>query len=239
MCLLALFFRAVEDAPVVVGANREEFYARGGEVPRLIEGRCRALAGLDPLAGGTWLGINEHGLLVAITNRPLSIMPPRPRSRGLLTRDLLGCVDVNEAVALATRELSTHRYAGCNFLLADRERAAAILAGDWLRVRPLPPGVHVLTAHDVDDLGDRRIRHALGWLEQRPARTSEECLAALKEVCAQTGDPPICLHGPDRGTVSSTLVSLRPSLRQGRFLHAQGPPDKTPYEDLSHLLLFR
>src|SRR5712691_2028599 len=35
MCLLALFFRAVEDAPLVVGANREEMYARPGEPPRI------------------------------------------------------------------------------------------------------------------------------------------------------------------------------------------------------------
>ena len=33
MCLLALFFRTVEDAPVVAGANREEAYGRGGTPP--------------------------------------------------------------------------------------------------------------------------------------------------------------------------------------------------------------
>ena len=33
MCLLALFYRVVDDAPVVAGANREELYARGGEPP--------------------------------------------------------------------------------------------------------------------------------------------------------------------------------------------------------------
>ena len=55
MCLLALFYRVMEDAPIVVGANREEAYARGGEPPRALEGACRAVAGLDPHAGGTWL----------------------------------------------------------------------------------------------------------------------------------------------------------------------------------------
>ena len=30
MCLLALFYRVIEDAPIVAGANREEAYARGG-----------------------------------------------------------------------------------------------------------------------------------------------------------------------------------------------------------------
>ena len=238
MCLLALYFRVARDAPVVVGANREEFYARGGEPPAIVEGPVRALAGLDPRAGGTWLGVNEHGVLAAVTNRPKEVVPPQPRSRGLLTRSLLGCASASEAVTLATRELGSYRYDGCNLLLVDRTAAYAILAGDWLRVRPLPPGLHVLTASDVNDGSDHRLGHALWWLEQRPSENAGQCLAALRELCGQTGpvDPPICLHGTDRGTVSSTLVALHDSLPQSQYLHAQGPPDKTPYEDYSHLL---
>src|SRR5438270_12576142 len=140
MCLLALFYRVVEDAPVIVGANREEHYARGGEPPHILRDSCAFVAGTDPLAGGTWLGVNEHGVLVAVTNRRKSYVPDRPRSRGLLARELLGCPSAAAAVELATRELDADRYAGCNFLCADRERAVVLQAGDWLRVRPLPPG---------------------------------------------------------------------------------------------------
>lgn len=238
MCLLALYFRVARDAPVIVGANREEFYTRGGEPPAIIEGPVRAVAGLDPVAGGTWLGVNQHGVLAAVTNRAREVVPPQPRSRGLLTRALLGCPSASDAVGLATRELGSNRYAGCNLLVADSSGAYAILAGDWLRVRPLPPGLHVLTASDVNDGSDRRLGHALWWLEQRPCDTAEQCLAALKELCAQAGpvDPPMCLHGADRGTVSSTLIALHTSLPQSTYLHAQGPPDKTAYEDYSTLL---
>src|SRR5208283_5304222 len=91
MCLLALFFRVVEDAPVVVGANREEEYARGGEPPQVLPGPPNAVGGRDPRSGGTWLGVNERGVLVAVTNRLKSEPPSQPRSRGLLARDLLGC----------------------------------------------------------------------------------------------------------------------------------------------------
>ena len=78
MCLLALFFRAVDDAPLVVGANREEVYARPGEPPRILQGASRAVAGVDPAAGGTWLGLNEHGLLAAVTNRPCPTLNNSP-----------------------------------------------------------------------------------------------------------------------------------------------------------------
>src|SRR5579884_2271185 len=89
MCLLALFYRVAEDAPVVVGANREEYYSRSGEPPRLLEGPLRAVAGIDPVAGGTWLGVNERGVLAAVTNRQKLDTPAQPRSRGLLVRELL------------------------------------------------------------------------------------------------------------------------------------------------------
>jgi uncharacterized protein with NRDE domain len=238
MCLLALFFRAVDDAPVVVGANREEAYARRGEPPQILPDLPRVVAGLDPQAGGTWLGVNEHGVLVAVTNRQHATAPPRPRSRGLLARDLLGCPTAAAAVDLATHELGTGRYAGCNFLCVDRERAVVIHSSDWLRVLPLPPGLHLLTNRDVNSVSDPRLAYAAWWLGQRDYRTAADCLEALRELCGQAGGegPPICLHGEEGGTVSSTLIALRASLRDGTYLHAQGPPDRTPYADYSRLL---
>jgi hypothetical protein len=238
MCLLAFFFRAVPDAPLVVGANREELYARGGDPPRILDGPCPAVAGIDPAAGGTWLGLNAHGVVAAVTNRPQSHSPARPRSRGLLVRDLLACPSAAAAVDLACAELDQNRYAGCNVLCADRERAVVLQAGEWLSVRPLPPGLHVLTARDVNDAGDRRIAYALGWLGKRDYATSGDCVAALRELCAQTGNggPPICLHGHQGGTVSSSIIVLRHDFRDSVYLHAQGPPDRTPYADYSDLI---
>jgi hypothetical protein len=239
MCLLALFFRAVPDAPLVVGANREEWYDRPGEPPQILDGPRRAVAGVDPRAGGTWLGVNDTGVLVAVTNRPRLQQPPRPRSRGLLVRDLLqSCTRAADAVEQAQRELGGERYAGCNLVVADSERAVILHAGDRLSVWPLPPGLHVLTNHDVNQAGDARAAYARAWLGRRPYAKAADCLAALKILCGQRGGegPPICLYGPGRGTVSSTLIALRPSLAESTYLHAQGPPDRTPYEDYSHLL---
>jgi uncharacterized protein with NRDE domain len=238
MCLIALFFRVVEDAPVIVGANREEFYARGGEPPRLLDGPPHFVAGLDPTAGGTWLGLNEHGVLVAVTNRRKSQPPDRPRSRGLLARDLLACRSATAAVETATQALGGGDYAGCNFVCADAESAAVIHAGDWLRVRLLPPGIHVLANRDVNDASDRRVLHALDWLGRRRYGCSQQVVMALEELCAQNGSdgPAICLRETNRGTVSSSIVAVRSPLASGVYLHAQGPPDVTPYADYSHLL---
>jgi uncharacterized protein with NRDE domain len=238
MCLFALFFRVVEDAPLVAGANREEQYARGGEPPQILPGPVRAVGGRDPTAGGTWFGVNEHGVLAAVTNRPKSEPPRKPRSRGLLVRDLLGCITAKAAADLAARELDGNRYAGCNLVCADKDSAYVLHSGDWLRVRPLPPGIHVLTAHDVNDESDRRLGHSLWWLHQRGYTMAKDCIDALKELCAQpgNGDPPICLRGKKGGTVSSSIVALRFPLERSIYLHAQGPPDRTPYKDFSALM---
>jgi uncharacterized protein with NRDE domain len=239
MCLLALFYRVVEDAPVVVGANREEYFARGGMPPQLLDGPVRAMAGIDPVAGGTWLGLNAHGVLIAVTNRPNSQLPMQPRSRGLLTRQLLGCVSAAQAVEMATRELDSGRYAGCNFLCADAESAVVIHAGDWLRVRMLPPGIHVLANRDLNDLADVRVMHALNWLSQRQYGCSQQCIVALEELCAQNSSdgPAIITRLADRGTVSSSIIAIRQPIATSVYLHAQGSPDRTPYIDLSKLVI--
>jgi hypothetical protein len=238
MCLLALFFRVVEDSPVVVGANREELYARPGEPPRIIDGPIRFVAGIDPVAGGTWLGVNERGVLVAVTNRPRTEVPHNPRSRGLLVRDLLACSSAAQAAEVASKALSQSNYAGSNLLCADAKSATILHAGDWLRVRPLPSGLHVLTSRDVNEPSDKRLVHALDWLGRRRYSTGDDCVNALKEFCGQTGNgsPAICLHGRNGGTVSSSIVALRSHLADSIYLHAQGPPDREPYGDVSDLL---
>lgn len=239
MCLLALFFRSVEDAPVVVGANREEYYQRGGEPPRLLAGPVPAVAGIDPVAGGTWLGVNAAGVVVAVTNRPRSDVPARPRSRGLLTREvLLNATSAAAAADHAIRELDHGPYAGCNFVCADSASAIVIHSGDWLRVRPLPPGLHALTNGDVNDGSDPRLVHTIDWLGQHPYADAESCMQALRQLCGQHEPEyaPMCFRLAERGTVSSTVLAVRATLTESAYFHAQGPPDRTPYTDYSYLL---
>lgn len=238
MCLLALFFRVVEDAAVVVGANREEYYQRGGEPPRLLDGPIAAIAGVDPIAGGTWFGVNANGVLAAVTNRRKLEVPVQPRSRGLLIREMLACPSAAAALDYGVRALEQNHYAGANVLCADASRAVIIQAGDWLRVQPLPPGIHVLTNRDVNDASDPRLNYARNWLNRRSYATAADCVRALAELCAQhePDDPPMSFRDGDHGTVSSSIVALRGTLTDSAYLHAQGPPCQTPYADYAHLL---
>jgi hypothetical protein len=185
--------------------------------------------------------VNQHGLLVAVTNRRKAAVPGA-RSRGLLVRDLLALPDACRAVEVATAELEGGAYNGCNIICVDPDRAVVLQAGDWLRVRYLPPGIHVVTNGEVNDASDARIAHVSGWLARVPGRSCHQYMAALKEVCSHTAPeyPPVCFRTEERGTVSSTVIALggsdRISLRSSHYWHAPGPPDRTEYRDYSELL---
>jgi uncharacterized protein with NRDE domain len=236
MCLLAILHRVCHDAPLVIGANREEFYARGGDPPRRLDD-LDAVAGVDPTHGGTWLGVNARGVLIAVTNRPKSIVPATPRSRGLLARELLRYNSAVEAASAAARDLDGGPYAGCNFFCADQEAATVIQAGDWLRVRPLPPGIHVLSNRDLNDPTDYRVGFASEWLAGRDLSSAQLAVAALMRLCRQRepAGAPMCFRHERRGSVSSSILALRPELQESLYLHAQGPPDATHYADVSSL----
>jgi hypothetical protein len=241
MCLLGIAFRQSEDVPLLVLANREEFYARPTAGPRVHppDGELPAwFGGTDLVAGGTWLGINEFGLLVAVTNRQKRSHRENPPSRGLLSRSLLRFREAASAVSAAERELRDNKYAGCNLLIADRESAVVIEAGDELKTTRLESGFHLLANATLNDNDDPRILRVRKEFEQVRGLRVEEWYAEARRVCplrAEGTEPAICLAGRDRGTVSSAILGIARDLRESRYWYAPGPPDVTPYEEYTAL----
>jgi len=240
MCLLALLYRVVPDYPVVLGANRDEFLDRPGRPPSQIA--PGVWAGLDPTAGGTWLGVNDAGVLVALANVADGAGPPAGvRSRGLLCRDLLCArAPAGELIGPLRDRVARHVYQPFNLLIAD---AASAHRATWhagaLDVEPLSSGVHVV-ANMVPGQPDPKIVRARSLLGE-PAGI-DEAIALLTATCRDRGSTPgaadaICVRRPDRGTLSSTIVAVHVAgLRRSRYLFADGPPDRTDYQDLSRLL---
>src|SRR5262249_41577453 len=122
VCTLAVFHRVFPAYPLVVAANRDEFLARPAAPPaRLPELAGGAGGGRDLLAGGTWLGLAEPGLVAGMLNRRGSALPdPTRRSRGLLCLELLGATGARAAAA-SLRDEPPRRYNSFNLLVADRE----------------------------------------------------------------------------------------------------------------------
>jgi hypothetical protein len=233
MCLLVFSYAAVQGAPVLVAANREERFDRAALPPHLQPGRPRVLCGIDCEAGGTWLGVNEFGLLVAVTNRPRAETPPRPRSRGTLCRELLNCPTAEAAAGLALESLGSGRYRGANYVCLDRDRAFTVHGGDRLERLPIEPGLHLMANGDLDDLDDERLALACRCLEPEAPGSVAEFIDRTADVCAREG---IIVRHADRGTVSSDQVALTVSSAHAVYRHAPGPPDRLAYDDRSELL---
>ena len=239
MCLLGVAFQQFANAPVVVFANREEFYSRPTAAPRIFPGTERSptwFGGLDLLADGTWLGVNGRGLLVAVTNRVKSSVPSDAPSRGVLCRRLLGAANAREGGKLAVSELRTGRYAGGNFLLADPDQACVIEAADLLRETWLQPGLHLLTNTMLNDVNDVRIARVRREFALNQPVTPETWLVAAEKVCSLSADgaePAICRDGRDRGTVSSTLIALANIRQNSIYRYSDGSPKETAYLDYS------
>ena len=116
MCLIVVAHRISPEYPLVLAANRDEFFTRPTRQAHLWPNKSM-IAGRDLQAGGTWLGVGLDGRFAAVTN----VREPGgngARSRGELPLDYLDG-DSPPAEFLAERADRFDEYAGFNLLLGD------------------------------------------------------------------------------------------------------------------------
>lgn len=240
MCLLAIQYRLVPESPILVAANREEHYDRPSQPPSIQSGKPRVLCGVDQQAGGTWLGVNQHGMFVGACNRVRLMPPVAPRSRGALCRDLLRAGSAREAVDVALDELSSGRYNGANYVIADSESGWVVHGCDDAEAVPLEEGLSIVSDGDVNDPRDERVKMAQRLLTLQILDSPVKFLAVASKVFARSPSPPgrptMVVRNRKRGTVSSTLISLGRKPRDAIFQFADGAPDRAKFEDYSPLL---
>jgi hypothetical protein len=238
--MLALLYRVAKNTPILLAANREESFARPTQYPKIQSGNPRIVCGTDRLASGTWLGVNQFGLVVTVTNRARTRAPVEPRSRGLLCRDLLDVRTAREAAETARKELSTGRYAGANYLCADGKYAAVVYGGARVEVVELGPGLHILSSGNLNDPNDERHAFIRRMLTLHTLDSAVTFLAVASRAFSRKPDSEgrrgVVLTGGEFGTVSSTLLSLPRKIQQSIYQYCDGPPSDRPYEDLSALL---
>ena len=118
MCLILFAWRQREDYPLVLIANRDEYYARPTRHAHWWD-EAAVFAGRDLEAGGTWLGIGRNGRLAAVTNvREPGGMKADKKSRGELTRNFL-VGTASAAAYLEALQPQDQDYAGFNLILGD------------------------------------------------------------------------------------------------------------------------
>jgi uncharacterized protein with NRDE domain len=241
MCLLAIQYRLVPEAPILIAANREEFYDRAWQNPSIQPGKPRVMCGIDAKAGGTWLGVNQNGLFVGASNRFKFANPPAPKSRGLLCLELLRANSARHAVDIALEELNGgNKYEGVNFVIADAESGWAVHAGDDVEVVKMEEGLNIIANGDMNDPRDERVKLARRLLTLQTLDSPVKFLAVASKAFARgpvgPDRPSMVIRGQEKGTVSSTLIALGKKPRDAIYQFAAGAPDQARYEDFSPLL---
>lgn len=237
MCLILFAYRLHPHRPLVVAANRDEFYAREALGAHWWNGDPdkRVFGGRDVEAHGTWLAVDDDGRLGAVTNWTEDRSAPKaPRSRGDLAHGFLyGDHAARDFVA----RIDGPRYAGFNFLAYDGEELL-YTSNRTGEVRTLEPGVYGLTNTRMGPGSIRGRRHP----DTMHAHSFEEWpkavfgAAALERIAgtARTGDliallgmshvpletpadrelapersySPCFIHGAEYGTRASTAIIL-------------------------------
>ena len=221
MCLIAFAIDADPACPLLIAANRDEFFDRPtAPLHRwtLPDGPT-VVAGRDLRDGGTWLGASDAGRVAMLTNVRSAQAGPGQRSRGeLATRWLRG--DSDEAALLA--HIDPAAYGGFNLVVGDFRSGVWAWLSNRHPERPhddgavalhhqrLPGGVYGLSNAALDTPWPKteRLKDALGASLRRMAATDEACgwLPPLTSPFVRM---------PERGygTRSSVVLRVQPATR--------------------------
>jgi uncharacterized protein with NRDE domain len=195
------------EAPLVVGANRDERLDRPARAMTVLQqGAPRILGGLDQEAGGTWLAVNEHGLVAGLTNRPVPEgRNPAKRTRGELPLALARHRRASQAVDDFVGRFSPADYNPAWFLVGDRQSLYAIDLTDGERpvATELTAGLHILenAARDAPSAKVDAIRSSLGAVDELHGAGLME---KLRSVLADHAIPSDLAMAPDSSAAEGT-----------------------------------
>jgi uncharacterized protein with NRDE domain len=149
MCLIIIAWQVHSEYPLIVAANRDEYYQRPTSPAQPWSREPNAIvAGRDLQAGGTWLGITPTGRFAAITNYREGLEQPAPGSRGKLTTDFL-CGD-QTPINYARQVLDVgDQYNGFNLLTGNLSQLV-YCSNRHSDIIPLSPGIYSLSNELLD-----------------------------------------------------------------------------------------
>jgi uncharacterized protein with NRDE domain len=260
VCLLITLFQVVPDAPLVVGANRDERLDRPAvPVTVLRERDPRILGGRDLLAGGTWLAVNWWGVAAGLTNQPgANGRDPTKRSRGELPLACASHPTAAAAIAALAADVDPAHYNPCWMLVGDRTALFSVAIGPGSprpEIEELAPGLYVLenaplrAASRKASFTGKLVERALA---EQPDRGASATVAALRSVLGDhrpaVPEPrtdaagrvwpaalsAACVHADGFGTRSSAIITV-PAAGRPAMLVADGRPCVTPMRDATAL----
>ncbi len=165
MCLLLIAYNTNPQYPLIIAANRDEFYHRPTEEAHFWKEPPDLLAGKDKEAGGTWLGITRSGRFAAITNyRDMKSIKENAPSRGALTLNFLAS-DISPFKYGYALSENADKYNGYNLIFSDME-TLFYFSNQTKELRQLPPGVYGLSNHLLDTPWPKVVKSKASFLDE-------------------------------------------------------------------------
>lgn len=178
------------------------------------------------------------GLVAAVLNRPGSLGPaPGKRSRGELPLMALDTANAAEAARRAA-SLDAGQWRSFNLVLADRQGAWFVRGPGAGRpeAAPLAPGViHMVTAHDPDDVASPRVARHLPRFRAAPAPEPPDWRAWIALLADRAGPPGAAISVPPTagfGTVCASLLGI-PAEGELAWLFAAGSPSEAAFKPVA------
>jgi len=249
MCSIVILKKSENEWPLIIAANRDEMNNRKSLPPgRHWKDKLHIFAGKDLLAGGSWLGVNDSGVVAGIMNRKNCLGPmENKKSRGEL---VLNALDHEDAVksSNAIVKIQKDNYRGFNMFIGDNSNSYWIKSDETsldIECINISDGLSMITSHDRNDLNSSRIKKYLPKfsLSREPNPTKNEWNdweKLLGSKCSADDDPlsAMCIK-TDMGfqTVSSSFIALPSSkskldINKPIFRYANGSPDCTSFKNL-------
>ena len=236
MCTVIVSTMPGEAWPLLLAANRDERLDRPWEAPgRYWPDQPDVLGPRDVPGGGTWLALNDRGVVAGVLNRVGSLGPaPGKRSRGELP-----LMAVREATAEAAVQVlaatDAGRYRSYNMIVGDRN-AAFYLCGlgyGHPEITRLEPGTHMIATGGPDDMQIPRIARHLPRFQSAPMPIPPDWGTWTGLLSDRTLPAGSELNIPPRsgfGTTNASLVGIpRDPERLPNWMFAAGAPDRTPF----------
>ncbi len=207
MCTIAVAYRSHPEYPLIIAANRDEFYDRPTAPIDFWEDCPDILAGRDLKGGGTWLGVNRKGKIAALTNfREPGGLYGNGISRGFLVSDFLA-KDMEAEAYLKNVAALKNDYGGFN-LLAGTADCLFWYSNRGGAITKLTAGIHALSNHLLDTPWPKveTVRRKLSDIIGGPGRIDPE---ALFDMLADRSHP-VDAALPDTGVGKTWERMLSP-----------------------------
>jgi len=160
MCLVVFALGVFPDAPFVLAANRDEYFARPASPASWWKhDGVDVFGGRDLDKGGTWMALGRRRIAVVTNVRDLS-KPQTGRSRGFLPRDAVTSDAMPPAIDVA-------EYPAFNMLVGDDREMFYV--SDESPARRVTNGLHGLSNHRLDTPWPK-VRRGLDALERGPSK---------------------------------------------------------------------